>query len=172
MKDKVNNVLLAIVVVCITMLFVLRKCEKRGSKTQIVYVDSTRGKLYRMVDSIHMRLAFNYSERAEIYTDSIKLLKTRLNSLKPRYLVTVKEILKHDTTNECSELVELANEYIYFQDSLIGLYGKQVELLDSGNRSLQMQVNEAKKYILHLEKNNVCLQYRHLLGRLFIKRKS
>lgn len=99
-------------------------------------------------NAIHDRIDDYYASKILRYEDTIEYLNTHVKTAKTIYKTKIVQVWSDSvvTTEECSEVVNQANQIILSQDTLIGVQARGLDACESQVNNLRNQVNLNKGY--------------------------
>lgn len=99
-------------------------------------------------NAIHDRIHDYYANKILRYEDTIEYLNTHVKTAKTIYKTKIVQVWADSvvTTEECSEVVNQANQIILSQDTLIGVQARGLDACESQVNNLRNQVNLNKGY--------------------------
>ena len=127
-------------------------------------------------NAIHDRIDDYYANKIIKYEDTIEGLKGSLKASKIVYKTKIVQVWADSvvTTEECSEVVNQANQIILSQDTLIGVQARGLDACQSQVINLRKQVDLNKEYAeklllanIEITNNNESLNKKVKRNRLF-----
>jgi hypothetical protein len=149
-----NRLKLILVAVILCLLGINWICNKQSK-----IVVSEKPAIIISLDSnvIYDRIEARYNNQIIKLYDSIEYLNKHVNTAKTIYKTKIVEVWVDSviTTEECSEVINQANEIILSQDTLIAVQSRSIEMCGSQVVNLRNQVTLNKGYADLLLKQNI-----------------